>query len=73
MAYLAEETTRGAMDAEGLLKISTKAIHADLGGNPNQEPSAWLSPLWKEISRRYYPEIEETLIERCREAGLGTH
>jgi hypothetical protein len=73
MAYLADETIRCAFEGNGPPRISTKAIHADLGGNPNQEPSAWLSPLWKAIEQRYLPEITETLIERCREMGLDVY
>jgi hypothetical protein len=73
MTYIAAETIQCASEGDSPLRISTKTIYSDLGGNPNQEPSAWLSPLWNDIDRRFYPEIEETLIERCREAGLEVY
>ena len=71
MAYLASETKKAASQNQMPPRVPTKAIHADLDGNPNQEPSAWLSPIWKEIEVRYYPEIEARLIELARQAGLG--
>lgn len=70
MLYLAEETRRSASQENEPLRISTKAIYTDLGGNPNQEPSAWLSPIWKEIENRYLDEIKQSLIEMSRKAGL---
>lgn len=73
MTYLAKETIRCADEGNEPPKIATKTIHTDLGANPNQEPSAWLSPLWKVIEDRYYPEIKDLLIERCREAGLSVY
>lgn len=71
MVYLASATQKAASQNQMPPRVPTKAIHADLDGNPNQEPSAWLSPIWKEIEVRYYPEIEARLIELARQAGLG--
>lgn len=71
MVYLASVTQKAASQNQMPLRVPTKAIHVDLDGNPNQEPSAWLSPIWKEIEVRYYPEIEARLIELARQAGLG--
>ena len=72
MLYLASETKKAASQNQMLPpRVPTKAIHVDLGGNPNREPSAWLSPIWKEIEVRYFPEIEARLIELARQAGLG--
>lgn len=70
MAYLASQTAHSATQGKGPLRVPTKAIHGDLGGNPKQEPSAWLSPIWKEIEERRYPEIEARLIDLCRQSGL---
>ena len=71
MVYLASATQKAASQNQMTPRVPTKAIHADLDGNPNPEPSAWLSPVWKEIEVRYYPEIEARLIELARQAGLG--
>lgn len=71
MVYLATEAQRAALQHEVPPRVPTKAIHADLGGNPKQEPSAWLSQIWKDIEARYYPEIEPRLIELASHAGLG--
>lgn len=71
MVYLATEAQRAALQHKAPPRVPTKAIHADLGGNPKQEPSAWLSQIWKDIEARYYPEIEPRLIELARHAGLG--
>lgn len=71
MIYLASATLKAASRNQMPPRVPTKAIHADLDGNRNQEPSAWLSPIWKEIEVRYYPEIEARLIELARQAGLG--
>ncbi len=71
MAYLASETQKAVSENKTPPRVPTKAIYADLDGNPNQEPSAWLSPIWKEIEVRHYPEIEARLIELARQAGLG--
>jgi len=73
MLYLASETKKAASQNQTLPRVPTKAIHGDLGGNPNREPSAWLSPIWKEIEVRYYPEIEPRLIELARQAGLSLY
>jgi hypothetical protein len=73
MAYLARQTTQAVSEGQALPDIPTKSIHLDLGGNPNQEPSQWLSPIWKEIESRHYPEIEPTLIELSRQAGLKVY
>jgi len=70
LTYLATQTTQSIKEGKGVPRISTKAIHLDIGGNPKQQPSAWLSPIWNEIEERHYPEIEPTLIEECRRAGL---
>lgn len=73
MAYLAQQTTHAVSEGQGLPDIPTKSIYVDLGGNPNLEPSQWLSPIWKEIENRHYPEIEPTLIELSRQAGLKVY
>ena len=70
MLYLASETKKAASQNQIQMlppRVPTKAIHVDLGGNPNREPSAWLSPIWKEIEVRYFPEIEARLIELARQ------
>lgn len=71
MAYIASETLHAASEGHEPPRIPTKAIHLDLEANPKVEPSAWLSPIWKEIESRHYPEIEPSLIDLCREAGLS--
>lgn len=73
MVYLAQDALRSASQENRSIRVSTKAIHTDLGGNPNLEPSQWLSPIWKEIETRYLPEIEPVLIELSRKAGLDTY
>lgn len=73
MVYLASQTKRSAAQGKGVPRLPTKAIHADLGGNPNQEPSAWLSSIWKDIESRHYPEIEARVIDLCRQAGLHVY
>lgn len=70
MAYLASQTAFSAAQGKGVPRVSTKVIHADLGGNPKLEPSAWLSSIWKDIEGRHYPEIEERVINLCRQAGM---
>lgn len=54
-------------------EIPTKDIHVDLNGNANQEPSAWLSPLWTAIEGRIYEQIKPAVIERCRALGLSQY
>ena len=72
MVYLAQQTIlRSAGHTPP--RFSTKEIHCDLQGNPNQEPSQWLSPLWTDITERYFREIEPSLIEHCRKAGLSMY
>ncbi len=73
MAYLASQTALSVAQGKGPPRLPTKAIHVDLGGNPNQEPSAWLSSIWKDIESRHYPEIEERVIDLCRQAGLPVY
>lgn len=73
MMYIASETIRRAEQGEDARGISTKDIHTDLDANKNQEPSAWLSPHWKQIVQRHYPEIESALIRRCRAVGLDAY
>ncbi len=73
IAYLASKTMQVIAEGKGWPRVSTKAIYLDLGGNQNQEPSAWLSPIWNEIEERHYPEIEPTLIDLCRQAGLTAY
>lgn len=73
MAYLASQTVQAVSQGKELPRVPTKAIHADLEGNPNQEPSAWLSPIWKDIESRHFPEIEPTVIDLCRQAGLPVY
>lgn len=73
LTYLASQTMQSIKNGNGVPRISTKTIHVDLGGNPKQQPSAWLSQIWNDIEERYYPEIEPTLIEECRRAGLTAY
>lgn len=73
MAYLASQTAYSVSQGKGPPRVPTKVIHADLGGNPKQEPSAWLSSIWKDIEGRHYPEIEERVIDLCRQAGLQVY
>lgn len=73
MAYLASQTAISVAQGKGLPRLPTKAIHADLEGNPNQEPSQWLSSIWKDIETRHYPEIEARVIDLCRQAGLPVY
>lgn len=73
MNYLASETKCAAEQGKEPPRLPTKVIHADLRGNPNQEPSAWLSSIWNEIETRRFPEIEEVVIDRCRRAGLPVY
>lgn len=73
MAYLGAQAAQSLAAGRGLPRVPTKAIHQDLGGNPKQEPSAWLSSIWKDIEERHYPEIEEQLKERCGRAGLKAY
>lgn len=73
MAYLASQSALSLNQGSVTTRVTTKAIHADLKGNPNQEPSQWLSPIWKQIEQRYYPEIEPRLIDLCRQAGLASY
>lgn len=73
LTYLASQTMQSIKEGNGVPRISTKAIHLDLGGNPKQQPSAWLSPIWDGVEERHYPEIEPTLIEECRRAGLTAY
>lgn len=73
MAYLASQTVLSAAQGNGVPRVPTKAIHADLGGNPNVEPSAWLSSIWKDIEGRHYPEIEQRVIGLCRQARLPAY
>lgn len=70
LVYLAQRTIE--LVREGRVPmIPTKDIHIDLAGNPNQEPSAWISPLWSAIEKKFYEQIEATVIERCRALGLS--
>ncbi len=71
LAYLAEETIKGGFN-NSFTKVTTKVIYADLGGNPNSEPSKWLNQIWKTLHGRVHPELQPALIRRCREQGL-TH
>lgn len=73
MVYLASQTALSASQGKGPPRVPTKVIHAELGGNPNQEPSAWLSPIWKDIEIRHYPEIQPILVDLCRQAGLHVY
>lgn len=70
MEYLAKQTEHACVNGKEVPQISTKAIHMDLEGNPNQEPSAWLSPRWNEIEKQRYPEIVEKLQDLCRQRDL---
>ena len=73
MIYLASQTMLATSQGKEPPRVSTKTIYLDLSGNPNKEPSSWLSPIWNEIEARHYPEIEPTLIELCRQAGLTVY
>lgn len=73
MSYLASQAKTSAADGKAPPRVQTKTIHSDLGGNPNLEPSAWLSSIWKDIEARHYPEIQVRLIELCRQAGLTVY
>lgn len=73
MVYLASQTALFSSQGKEDPRVPTKAIHADLGGNPNQEPSQWLSPIWGRIEERYYPEIKQRVIELSRQAGLQVY
>lgn len=73
LTYLATQTMQSIKEGKGLPRISTKAIYLDLGGNPKLQPSTWLSPIWDGIEERHFPEIEPTLIEECRRAGLSAY
>lgn len=73
MAYLASQTALSAVQGKEAPRVTTKAIHLDLGGNPKLEPSQWLSSIWKDIEIRHYPEIEERVIDLCRQAGLQVY
>ncbi|MTD33724.1 hypothetical protein [Paludibacterium denitrificans] len=70
MEYLAKQTEHACVNGKEVPQISTKEIHMDLEGNPNQEPSARLSPRWNEIEKQRYPEIVEKLQDLCRQRGL---
>ncbi|HWW05883.1 hypothetical protein [Collimonas sp.] len=71
LGYLAKETIRVGSN-NSFAKVTTKAIHTDLGGNLNSEPSKWINQIWKTLKGRVYPELQPTLIRRCRDQGL-TH
>lgn len=71
LAYLAEETSKQSPGGALPVKIATKTIHLDLGGNPNREPAAWLSPIWNRLCDQVMPSLEPVLIEHCRQAGLS--
>jgi hypothetical protein len=73
MAYLAEMTCAAARGGTVFCRFSTKEIYTDLNGNPNREPSGWLSPLWKEVEGQWYPAIKEVLVMRCKEAGFDVY
>jgi hypothetical protein len=73
LAYLAEKTMKWDSKASLPRRMPTKDIHTDLEGNPNQEPAAWMSQIWKDIEKQLYPSIKDALIERCRKAGLESY
>lgn len=70
--YLARRTIELVREDKEPL-IPTKDIYLDLDGNPNLEPSAWLSPLWSVIENKWYEQIEESVITRCRALGLAQY
>jgi hypothetical protein len=70
MAYIAEKTSAAARDGTISGKFVTKEIYTDLNGNPNREPSGWLSPLWKDVESQCYPAIKNVLVMRCKAAGF---
>lgn len=72
LAYLAHKTVERP-DRGTTPKFSTKEIHTDLEGNPNREPSAWMSPLWKSIERDIYPELERALQDKAALRGLSAY
>lgn len=73
MIYLAEETIKACEANTARPELATKVIYTDLDGNDEQEPSGWLSPLWKKIESKHYPAIEEELQSACRKLGLNAY
>lgn len=73
MLYLASKTVLAASQGKRPPRVPTKVIHGDLGGNSKLEPSAWLSPIWRDIESRHYPEIQPILVDLCRQAGLDAY
>src|SRR6478672_6261105 len=53
IAYLAEDAISATSEGKLSRRISTKEIHTDLGGNPNREPSGWMSRLWNDIEAQW--------------------
>lgn len=72
LGYLSSRTIELVQAGEDP-EIPTKDIYFDLEGNPNQEPSAWLSPLWTAIESRVFEQIEPSLIARCEALGLSQY
>lgn len=73
LSHLAQETLTQVSQGKAPPRISTKGFHSALQGNPKQEPSAWLSPIWKEIEGKHLPEIEPSLMDLSRQAGLDVY
>lgn len=71
LAYIAKGTTELGDDKAEPDRFATKDIYLDLDANPNREPAAWMSPIWKNLEQRILPELTPLLQERCRVAGLG--
>ena len=68
LRYLADRTQNSPPGTEPL-RVATKEIHLDVEGNPNQEASAWMSPLWRTIQNTTLPSIEHTLIAKASHKG----
>lgn len=70
--YLAQQTAELAGEGKEPL-VPTKNIYYELSGNPNQEPSAWVSQLWKALEERLYGQIEASVRERSQAYGLDSY
>lgn len=70
LAYIATRTLELGDDKTEPERIATKDIYLDLDANPNREPAAWMSPIWRNLEQRILPELTPRLQERCRAAGL---
>lgn len=71
LAYIATRTFELGDDKTEPERIATKDIYLDLDANPNREPAAWMSPIWRNLEQRILPELTPRLQECCRVAGLN--